>query len=441
MQNPYIDDNDNQPVGANRSPANATHPYYEYGTGAQQPTTPQNYNTAPGQFQPEPDQVPPARATSTRRSGVRTGAIIALVIIIALVFGTGLFAGWQFGRTSNSSSPSSNVATLQPGNNPPATVPALTGNNIEAVREAVVAKVRPAVVQVNVTGQGGSSLGSGVIIDGRGYIVTNNHVVNGAQTVEVVLYDGTRLTAQIVGTDPADDLAVIKVTPPKNGLTTVKIGDSTKLSVGQDVLAIGNPLGITQTVTSGIISALSRNVSEGQGGATLPDAIQTDAPINPGNSGGALVDMQGNLIGIPTLTAIDPQFNTPANGVGFAIPSNRVSFIAQQIIENGRVTHTGRAVLGVQVASVDANLAAQDNLSVDHGALIISLTRGYPAASAGLQPGDVIVGINNTPVNDTASLGGALVNKNPGDTVAVHIYRGNQQMTINVKLGELQSGS
>src|SRR5581483_9417125 len=105
----------------------------------------------------------------------------------------------------------------------------------------------------------------------------------------------------------------------KNGLTTIKIGDSTKLSVGQDVLAIGNPLGITQTVTSGIISALSRNVSEGQGGATLPDAIQTDAPINPGNSGGALVDLQGNLIGIPTLTAIDPQFNTPANGVGFAI--------------------------------------------------------------------------------------------------------------------------
>ncbi|HEU0004334.1 MAG TPA: trypsin-like peptidase domain-containing protein [Ktedonobacteraceae bacterium] len=444
MQNPYIDNNEDQPGSANQPPAqaNATHPYYEYGAGPQQPTTPQNYNTAPGQLQPEPDHVPPpTRTTSTRRSGVRTGAIIALVIIIALVFGTGLFAGWQFGRTSNSSSPNSNVATLQPGNNPPATVPALTGNNTEAVRETVIAKVRPAVVQVNVTGQNGSSLGSGVIIDGRGYIVTNNHVVNGAQAIEVVLYDGTRLAAQLTGTDPADDLAVIKVTPPKNGLTTVKIGDSTKLRVGQDVLAIGNPLGITQTVTSGIISALSRNVSEGQGGATLPDAIQTDAPINPGNSGGALVDMQGNLVGIPTLTAIDPEFNTPANGVGFAIPSNRVSFIAQQLIENGKVTHTGRAVLGVQVASVDANLQAQDNLSVDHGALIISLTQGYPAASAGLQPGDVIVGIDNTPVNDTASLGGALVNKNPGDTVAVHIYRGNQQLTINVKLGELQSGS
>lgn len=439
MQNPYIDDNEDQPVGSNQPPqaGTATHPYYEYGSMQRQPTAPQNYNTAPGQFEPEP--MPPARPVSSGRSGLRTGAIIALALVLALVFGTGLFAGWQFGRTSTAGNPS--VATLQPGNTPNVTVPQLNGNNIESVREAVIAKVRPAVVQVNVTLQGGSAIGSGVIIDGRGYIVTNNHVVSGAQTLEVVLYDGTRLTAQVAGTDPADDLAVIKVSPPKQGLTTVKLGDSSKLTVGQDVLAIGNPLGITQTVTNGIISALGRNVSEGQGGATLPDTIQTDAPINPGNSGGALVDMQGNLIGIPTLTAIDPEFNTPASGVGFAIPSNRVSFIAQQIISTGQVTHTGRAVLGVHVASVTPQLAAQNNLSVDHGALISDTVGGGPAASAGLQAGDVIVQINNTPVNDVSSLGDALLNKNPGDTVAVHIYRGSQQLTINVKLGELQSGS
>jgi S1-C subfamily serine protease len=407
----------------------------------QQPTAPQNYNPAPGQFQPGP--VPPVRPGSSGRSGWRTGAIIALALVLALVFGTGLFAGWQFGRTSTAGNPgSSAVATLQPGNTSNVTVPQLNSNNIEAVREAVIAKVRPAVVEVTVTLQNGSgALGSGVIIDGRGYIVTNNHVVNGAQTVEVVLYDGTHLSAQVIGTDPADDLAVIKVTPPTKGLTTVKLGDSSKLTVGQDVLAIGNPLGITQTVTNGIISALNRNVSEGQGGATLPDAIQTDAPINPGNSGGALVDLQGNLIGIPTLTAIDPEFNTPASGVGFAIPSNRIAFIAQQIISSGQVTHTGRAVLGVQVASVDATLAAQDNLSVNHGAVVIRTVSGGPAASAGLQAGDVIVQIDNTPVNDTSSLGGALLSKNPGDSVAVHIYRGSQQLTINVKLGELQSGS
>jgi S1-C subfamily serine protease len=443
MQNPYIDDNEEQPTGANQSPqtGTATHPYYEYGVNGQQPTVPQNYNTAPGQFQPEP--VPPGRASSNGRSGWRAGAIFVLALVLLLVFGVGIFAGWQFGRTSSSGTSSgSAVATLQPGNNSNVTIPQLNGNNIEAVQEAVIAKVRPAVVEVTVTLQDGSgALGSGVIIDGRGYIVTNNHVVNGAQTVEVVLYDGTRLSAQVAGTDPADDLAVIKVTPPKQGLTTVKIGDSSKLAVGQDVLAIGNPLGNTETVTNGIISALGRNVSEGQGGATLPDAIQTDAPINPGNSGGALVDLQANLIGIPTLTAIDPEFNTPASGVGFAIPSNRVSFIAQQIISTGQVTHTGRAVLGVEVASVDATLAAQDNLSVDHGALIIQTVSGGPAASAGLQAGDVIVQIDNTPVNDVSTLGSALLSKNPGDTVAVHIYRGSQQMTINVTLGELQSGS
>jgi S1-C subfamily serine protease len=329
---------------------------------------------------------------------------------------------------------------LEPGATPAATVPALTSNNIETVREAVIAKVKPAVVQVNVSTPNGGAIGSGVIIDRRGYIVTNNHVVSGAQSIQVVLYDGTKLTAQLTGTDPADDLAVIKINPPSN-MVVATIGDSSKLQVGQDVLAIGNPLGITQSVTNGIVSALNRTVNEGQGGSTIPDAIQTDAPINPGNSGGALVDMQGNLIGIPTLTAIDPEFNTPANGVGFAIPSNRVSFIAPQIIADGRVIHTGRAALGVEVVDVDSTLAAQQNLAVDYGAMIVSVVPNGAAASAGLQANDVIVQINNTPVTDTNSLGSVLATHNPGDTVAVHIYRGNQQMTINVKLGELQSGS
>ena len=406
----------------------------------QAPTLPATPITAPHQALPGQMQTPPVNPRPS--NGVRTGAIIALSFVLLVVLGVGLFAGWQFGRTSASTGgASTNVATLQPGTGPQSTVPALTGNNEQAVREAVIAKVRPAVVEVNVTTQQGGAIGSGVIIDGRGYIVTNNHVVNGAQSMTVTLYDGTNLPAQLVGTDPADDLAVVKITPPSKGLTVATIGDSSKLQVGQDVMAIGNPLGITQTVTNGIISALGRNVSEGQGGATIPNAIQTDAAINPGNSGGALVDMQGNLVGIPTLTAIDPEFNTPANGVGFAIPSNRVATIVPQIISGGSVTHTGRAALGVSVASVDANLAAQDNLSVDHGAYVASVVQNGAAASAGIQTGDVIVQINNTPVNDTQSLGEALASHNPGDTVAVHIYRGSQQMTINVKLGELQAGN
>jgi S1-C subfamily serine protease len=289
---------------------------------------------APVTYQGAPEPRPPV---SPRRSTgrIRTGAIVALTLLLAVVLGVGLFAGWQFGRTGNTGT---NTAVTQSGTGSATTAPSLTGNNIEAVREAVIAKVRPAVVQVNVSTSNGSALGSGVIIDRRGYIVTNNHVVDGAQSIEVVLYDGTKLSAQLVGTDSADDLAVLKITPPSSGLTVITLGDSSKLQVGQEVLAIGNPLGITQTVTNGIISSVGRNVSEGQGGATIANAIQTDAPINPGNSGGALVDLQGNLVGIPTLSAIDPEFNTPANGVGFAIPSNRVASIVPQIIQTGSVT-------------------------------------------------------------------------------------------------------
>ncbi len=434
MSDPFIDD-EQTPVSSTATQYQPTTPPSTYYTtpGQGQPFQQPGYAT-PGQFQPTSSAPAPRRS-----SGLRTGSIIALVVMLAVVFGTGLFAGWQFGRTSTVTPSSSGTSALQPGNTPVGTVPALTGSNIEAVREAVIAKVRPAVVEVNVTTASGGAIGSGVIVDGRGYIVTNNHVVSGAQSFEVVLFDGTHLTAQLVGTDSADDLAVLKVTPPKNGLTVLSLGNSSNLQVGQDVLAIGNPLGITQTVTNGIISALGRTVSEGQGGATIPDAIQTDAPINPGNSGGALVDMQGNLIGIPTLTAIDPEFNTPASGVGFAIPSNRVANIVPQIIQSGHVTHTGRAALGVGVASVDANVQAQDNLSVDHGALIVSLTPGGAATSAGLQVGDVIVQINSSAVNDVSSLSDALATHNPGDTVAVHIYRGSQQLIINVKLGELQT--
>jgi len=426
MFDPYVDNQNPLPYQPNQPAPN------------QAPAESTVYQETPGEFQ-TPPVMPPV---NPRRPGgkMRTGAIIALTLVLVLIFGVGLFAGWQFGR-SGTATANPGSGSLQTGSTPAATVPALTGNNLQAVREAVIAKVRPSVVEVNVSTSNGSGIGSGVIIDKRGYIVTNNHVVNGAQNIQVVLYNGTKLQAQLVGTDPADDLAIVKITPPSSGLTVATLGDSSKLQVGQDVLAIGNPLGITQTVTNGIVSALGRSVNEGQGGGTIPNAIQTDAPINPGNSGGALVDMQGNVIGIPTLTAIDPEFNTPANGVGFAIPSNRVAYIAPQIIANGSVTHTGRAYLGVSLTDVDATLAAQQNLSVDHGALIVNVVSGAPAASAGLRAGDVIVQINNSPVNDTQSLSDILVNMNPGTTAAVKVYRGSQQLTINVKLGELPAGS
>ena len=382
-------------------------------------------NNEGGSYQP----YPPARNQRSRRSSV--------LWLAALIVGILLFiAGWAVGHAMAAPA----VGALQPSASPQATVPALTGNNISTVREAVINKVRPEVVLITISTPQGTGLGSGVIIDNRGYIVTNNHVVSGARTAQVTLYDGTKAVAQISGTDPADDLAVIKITPPAKGIAVATLGDSSKLAVGADVLAIGNPLGITQTVTNGIVSALGRTVSEGQGGATLPGAIQTDAPINPGNSGGALVDLQGNIVGIPTLTAIDPEFNAPANGVGFAIPSNRVKLIAPQIIQTGKVAHTGRAAMNISVQDVDPTLAQANNLPVSQGVQIVSVQSGGAADRAGLQAGDIIVQVDNTQVVDTSTLSDALLSKDPGNSVSVHVYRGSQQLTVNVTLGELQAG-
>ena len=259
---------------------------------------------------------PPSGQPRQGRSGVRTAAIIGLILLLLVVFVIGGFAGWVYAGTKRSSS-------VSPGN----------ATALNTLRESVAAKVKPSIVEVYVTlANNQAAIGSGVIVDSRGYLVTNNHVVSGALSIQVVLSNGTKEAAQLAGADPNYDLAVLKIAVPQGGLSAATLGDSTQLQVGQEVLVIGNPLGITQTVTNGIVSALKRSVSEGQGAPTIQNAIQTDAPINPGNSGGALVDLQGHVVGIPTLTAIDPEFNTPANGVGFAIPANRVKTILPQFI-------------------------------------------------------------------------------------------------------------
>jgi S1-C subfamily serine protease len=405
-----------------------------YGSLYQQRTSPfAQSNSGMGSLN-QPGIITPPQVT-TSRSGMRTGAIVTLIVLLVIVFGSGIFSGWELAH--NSSGLTGTGSTLQPGKASTVVVPPLNGNNEDTVREAVISKVQPGVVEIQVTTPGGSALGSGVIVDGRGYIVTNDHVVADATSVEVTLADGTNLPAQVAGTDVADDLAVVKVTPPSAGLTVVALGDSAKLLVGQAVLAIGSPLGNANTVTSGIVSALNRTVSEGDNQPTLPDAIQTDAPINPGNSGGALVDLQGDLVGIPTLNAIDTEFNTPAEGLGFAIPSNRVTNIVQQIITDGRVLHTGRAILGVEVTDIDQSIASQDGLSVSAGALIVDVTSNSAASSAGLQARDVIVQIGSSTVQSVTDLSTVLLKETPGQTVAVKIVRGTQQMTINVTLGEL----
>jgi S1-C subfamily serine protease len=364
------------------------------------------------------------------RRGFHPGKLILWLAAIAIIFAAGLFTG---SRQTNTGTPS------QTGNT---SIPISNSNDLTTTREQVIAQVRPSVVQINVRNEtGGGGLGSGVVIDPNGYIITNNHVIEGAQNIQVVFANGTTLPGQLTGAAPTDDLAVVKVDPNKIKLTVITLGDSSKVQVGQDVLAIGNPLGITQTVTAGIVSALDRNVSEGGPNANvLPHTIQTDAAINPGNSGGALVDLRGELIGIPTLTAIDPEFRTPANGVGFAIPSNRVKFIEPQLVQYGRVQNTGRAALDIRGVSVDKALQQQYNLPTDHGVLIVSTSPNGAAAKAGLQPNDIIVQLDNDEVTNTASLSDFLLNKKPGDTVTVKIYRGQQQLSVKGQLGELSAG-
>jgi S1-C subfamily serine protease len=397
------------------------------------------YREYPPQWSP-PDKLVAAPSVKPIR-GFRSASILVLAVVIATVFGVGLFAGWEFSRNNVSSTTARVVSPLQSGTSSQPVVPSLTGNNIEAVREAAIAKVNPAVVQVNasvVDRRGGQAVqsGSGVIVDKRGYIVTNNHVVQGGQSIEVVFADGNKIeNVQVAGTDPNDDLAVLKINPPTN-MVVATLGDSSKLQVGQEVLAVGNPLGITETVTHGIISALGRTVSEST--TTIPNTIQTDAPINPGNSGGALADLQGNVIGIPTLAAIDPEFNAPASGVGFAIPINQVKLVVPQIIQNGTVAHTGRAALGIGTQNV-SDLQGMYDLPVDAGVFVTRVQSNGPAAQAGLQQGDVIVAVDGKQIDNNASLADVLATKAPGDKVSVRVYRGNQQLTFNVTLGELQA--
>ncbi len=269
----------------------------------------------PPAYPPGPVAAPPI---PPRRRPGRAGAILLFALVLALIFGVGLFAGWEFAGSSRNTATTSKAAAT-------ATATSSGGTTIEAQQEAAIAKVEPAVVELKVMTAQGEQIGSGVIIDTKGDIVTNSHVVSGEQTIEAVLYNGSTEQAQLVSTVAADDLAVVRIQPFAH-MTVAQIGDSSKLAVGQEVLAIGNPLGITETVTHGIVSALNRSVTESTG-VTISNAIQTDAAVNPGNSGGALVNLQGQLIGIPTLTAVNTESNSTANGVSFAIPSNLVETV------------------------------------------------------------------------------------------------------------------
>ncbi|HEX6464044.1 MAG TPA: DegQ family serine endoprotease [Vicinamibacterales bacterium] len=270
-------------------------------------------------------------------------------------------------------------------------------------------------------------LGSGVIVTPDGYILTNNHVIDGTDKVEVELPDSRSFSAKVVGTDPATDLAVVKI--DATSLPTLTIGDSDAVKVGDQVLAVGNPLAIGETVTAGIISAKGRQTPEGNDG--YQDFLQTDAAINHGNSGGALVNMAGQLIGI------NSQIMSPSDGnigLGFAIPSNMAKSVMQQLVKGG-VVH--RAKLGVTIQNVTPDLASSMGLSSSHGALVSSVEEGGPAARAGFKQGDVITQFNGKAVADNNQLRNAVAATTPGTTVAVEVLRNGQTETLHTTLGEL----
>jgi serine protease DegQ len=269
------------------------------------------------------------------------------------------------------------------------------------------------------------SLGSGVIVSREGYILTNDHVVEGVTDIQVTLHDGRTLPGKIVGADPDTDLAVVRVS--SQGLMPITFGQSDQARVGDLVLAIGDPFSVGQTVTMGIISAVGREIAPAN---PFGRFIQTDAAINPGNSGGALVDSQGNLIGINTLI-----FSRSGGyqGIGFAIPVSLAKRVMEQIIETGSVT---RGWFGVDVADISPELAESLSLKGTRGAIVGAIERGSPAEKGGIRLGDVIIAINGKAVPDVSSALNAIAEMAPGRTVPVRVIRRNQEVTVDVTVGK-----
>ncbi|OLR90113.1 serine protease [Actinokineospora bangkokensis] len=349
---------------------------------------------------------------------VKPLALVLLGVIALVVGAAGGLVGWAVARGGDALTSDVTLAQVE-----------------ESVERApgsvadIAQRVRPAVVSIEVRVDQGGGFGSGVMIDGSGYIVTNWHVVtlegraDGSAKITALFTDGTRAEARVVGTDPKTDLAVIKVNVTNP--TVLQFGDSDRLQVGDSVIAIGSPLGLADTVTQGIVSALHRPLTAGGENGEAPityDAIQTDASVNQGNSGGPLVDSTGALIGINSAIR-SSEGNTGSVGLGFAIPGNDAKRIAETIIRDGAVKH---ADLGANAKSVSAETA--------EGAQVVNVTDGGAAAAAGIAEGDVIRKVGDRQVRNAAELTVAVRQHQPGDTVPVVLARQGRELTVQVTL-------
>ena len=395
------------------------------------PAGPGNRNPfgAPGQgFPNQPNQTPVVTKQKSGMTSHVVTAVVAALVSGALCLGVGFTAitnGWVHVPTSSS------LSDVKSNTSGSGSAKAKSGTAVDWT--AVAKEVSDSVVAIDVATSDGEAKGSGVVISDKGYIATNNHVISGAQQIQVTLASGAVYSAKVVGTDTTTDLAVIKLDNPPSDLKVAEFADSDNLAVGEAVMAIGNPLGYDDTATTGIVSALNRpvTVTDDDNNAIVTNAVQIDAAINPGNSGGPTFNAAGQVIGINSSIASTASSSGTAGsiGIGFAIPSNLVKRVANEIIDNGSVKHV---VLGITIKSstVEAD-------GVTRGcAQVQAVTDGGPASKAGVKAGDSIVAFNGKAVNNNYSLLGYVRASAMGDKVKLTVVRGGNTMDLEVTLDQ-----
>jgi S1-C subfamily serine protease len=388
------------------------------------------FNLPSGDGQPPHFQGPGMGGPHRRRWPI---ALLSLGLLATL--GVGIAVGSVLDRAR-----STNGAIVIGAASAPNITSGSSAPSLQQSLENVARAVEPSVVKITSVSSQQEAIGSGDVLTANGYILTNDHVVAGYNSYTVTVPGGATYSATLVGQDAQDDLAVIKIAA--TNLKPISFADSSKSQVGELAVAIGYPLGQQETATYGMVSAINRAESEAPSGPAgeLPGLIQTSAQLNPGNSGGALVNLSGQLIGIPTLSATDSETGSSANGIGYAISSDRAAYVAAQLIQNGKLTSTNQGFLGIQGQGVTPQVASADGLSAQSGVLVAGFASDAAGQSraqqAGLQTGDVITAVDGQTITGSDDLASATMDRTPGTKVTLTVIRGSSQQNITLTLGE-----